>query len=86
MSSGPNAFLDINGEVCPMTYVRTKLKLEELVPGAVLEIKLKGDEPKRNIPRSAVEDGHRVVSLEPLSDGTWKLLLKKEERGPDAHR
>ncbi len=74
------ATLDITREVCPMTYVRTKLKLESLQAGAVLEIFLKGDEPLKNVPRSAREEGHEVLSLEARPDGTHRLLLRKQGR------
>lgn len=71
----PDQTIDITGEVCPMTYVRVKLALEKLEPGRLLEVWLKGDEPLKNIPRSARDDGHEVVSLEPL-EGRSRLLLR----------
>jgi tRNA 2-thiouridine synthesizing protein A len=70
--------LDITREVCPMTYVRTKLALEALDEGAVLEVVLRGDEPLRNVPRNARDEGHEVLSLEPRGDGTHRLLLRKQ--------
>ena len=73
-----SATLDITREVCPMTYVRTKLRLEALAPGALLEVLLKGDEPLRNVPRSAREEGHEVLSLEALPSGVHRLLLRKQ--------
>jgi TusA-related sulfurtransferase len=60
-----------------MTYVRTKLKLESLSEGAVLEVLLKGDEPLKNVPRNAREEGHEVLNLEARPDGTHRLLLRK---------
>ncbi len=71
------ATLDITREVCPMTYVRTKLKLEALADGAVLEVLLRGEEPLRNVPRSAREEGHEVLALDARADGTHRLLLRK---------
>ena len=71
------ATLDITREVCPMTYVRTKLKLETLERGALLEVLLRGTEPLRNLPRSAREEGHEVVSLEALEGGVHRLVLRK---------
>jgi tRNA 2-thiouridine synthesizing protein A len=73
----PEAQVDITRECCPMTYVRTKLRLEALAPGALLEVLLRGDEPVRNVPRAAREEGHEVVSLEERHDGVWRLLLRK---------
>ena len=74
------ATLDITRDVCPMTYVRTKLKLESLPPGTLLEVLLKGDEPLKNVPRSARDEGHEVVSLEPRGDGTYRLVVRKQGR------
>jgi tRNA 2-thiouridine synthesizing protein A len=73
----PRAVVDIRAEVCPMTYVRTKLALESLEPGQVLEVRLRGDEPRRNVPASALEEGHAVLSLIPQADGSDVLLLRK---------
>lgn len=77
----PAASVDITREACPMTYVRTKLKLEGLGDGAVLEVLLRGEEPLKNVPRSARDEGHEVVSLEPRADGSWRLLIRKQRRG-----
>src|SRR5690606_37554986 len=81
--SEPALRIDITAEVCPMTYVRTKLALERDGPGAQLEILLRGDEPLRNVPRSAREEGHQVVSFDPIGDGTWRLILRKHIPEPE---
>jgi TusA-related sulfurtransferase len=73
--------LDITREVCPMTYVRTKLALEALEEGEVLEVLLRGSEPLRNVPRSAREEGHEVLALEPHGEGVHRLLLRKHGKG-----
>lgn len=72
----PDAVVDITREVCPMTYVRVKLALEGLVAGQTLEVLLRGAEPLKNVPRSARDDGHEVISLEALDDGRSRLLLR----------
>lgn len=74
--SPPGALIDITREVCPMTYVRVKLAVEALEDGATLEVILRGSEPLLNVPRSAREDGHEVLSLQPLGDGTARLMLR----------
>ena len=71
--------LDITREVCPMTYVRTRLALDRLAPGQMLMVRLSGEEPRRNVPRTAVEQGHVVISQKDNSDGTTSVLLR---RGP----
>ena len=77
-NKGP-ALLDITGQVCPLTFVHTRLRLERMGPGEVLEIRLKGAEPLANIPRSLADEGHQVLSLElePGADGIHRLTVRK---------
>jgi tRNA 2-thiouridine synthesizing protein A len=71
-----DAVLDITNEVCPMTFVKTKLKLETLEPGQHLELILNDGEPLRNVPRSLKEEGHRIVGTK--KDGTkFHLIVEK---------
>ncbi len=46
-----------------MTFVRTKLRLERMRPGEVLSVRLRGDEPLRNVPRTAREEGHLILGI-----------------------
>jgi tRNA 2-thiouridine synthesizing protein A len=71
--------LDIRSEFCPMTFVRTRLALDKMQPGQVLRVRLKGAEPLANVPRTAREQGHEVISLEDDGEGGTVLLLR---RGP----
>ena len=78
VSSGPaDQYLDITNEVCPMTFVKTRLALDRLTPGQTLLIRLRGNEPSRNVPRTAVEQGHTVLSQHERPDGTTDLLLRR---------
>ncbi len=72
--------LDITGDVCPITFVRTKLMIEGMKPGMVAEVRLNEGEPLHNVPRSIREHGHRILSLEPedVAAGVWRLVLRKE--------
>ncbi len=73
----PDQQLDITGEVCPMTFVRTRLALDRMSPGQTLLVRLRGEEPLRNVPRTAQEQGHEVLSLETGPDGITRLLLRR---------
>ena len=44
-----------------MTWVRTKLALERLAPGEVLEVLCPPGEALESVPRSAREAGHAVT-------------------------
>ena len=75
-------FLDITAEVCPLTFVKTKLLLERMAPGEVAEVRLRGAEPLENVPRSVRDHGHAVLSFEPeKSDGgaddVHRLLIRR---------
>lgn len=59
-----------------MTYVRVKLAIETLDSGARLEVLIKGEEPLKNVPRSAREDGHEVLSLLPHEGDVHLLILE----------
>ena len=69
--------LDISNEVCPMTFVRTRLALERMAPGQTLLVRLRGAEPLRNVPRTAREQGHEIISLDTDTDGISRLLLRR---------
>ena len=72
-----NGYLDLKGVSCPTNFVKTKLKLEEMQSGEVLEIIVDDGEPMQNVPRSIKEEGHKIIKLEKLPDGSFKLLIKK---------
>ena len=65
--------LDVTSETCPMTYVKTKLKLEELQVGDILEVLVNPGEPLRSIPRSAEEAGYKIIDI--LSHGDKHLIV-----------
>jgi len=73
--------LDITAEICPLTFVKTKLLIEKMSSGELLEVRLRGIEPLRNVPRSVKELGHDIVSLLPENEeetnGTYILTIKK---------
>ncbi len=74
----PDHFLDITSDVCPITFVKTKLLMERMRSGEIAEVHLPPGEPLENVPRSVCEEGHIVLSLEP-DTGTdiYILLIQK---------
>ena len=71
--------LDITGEPCPMTFVRTRLQLDRMNPGEVLRVRFRGDEPRRNLARSLAEQGFGVLEVAELPDGEGMLRIRKPE-------
>lgn len=78
----PDYTLDITGEVCPLTFVKTKLLIEKMAPGQVAEVRLKGAEPLGNVPRSVRDLGHEIMSFTAengeASDGVHRLVIRKK--------
>lgn len=69
--------LDITGDYCPITYVKTKIALEKILPGERLAVILRDGEPLENVPRAAAEDGHRVVEIVEVRDGIYRVVIEK---------
>lgn len=72
------SFLDITRDVCPMTFVRTRLALDKLSSGDTLVILLCGEEPSRNVPRTLVEQGHTVLEQTAALNGIVTLRVLKK--------
>lgn len=69
--------VDITDVVCPTTFVKAKVALEELDDGQILAIKMNDGEPVGNVPRSIKEEGHQILKLIDNKDGTFTLIVKK---------
>ncbi len=69
--------VDITDVVCPVTFVKAKVALEELEDGDILSIRLNDGEPVQNVPRSIKEEGHKVLKLTDNGDGTYELIVRK---------
>ena len=76
-AAAPAQILDITREVCPMTFVRTRLALDRLAPGQTLLVLLRGEEPRLNVPRTAAAQGHQVLSQDDGADGITRLMLRR---------
>ena len=54
--------VDITDVVCPMTFVKAKVAMEELEIGQVLAVTMNDGEPVQNVPRSFKEEGQQISS------------------------
>ena len=71
--------VDITEKVCPLTFVKAKVAIDELEDGEVIAIRMNDGEPVQNVPRSIKEEGHQVLKLVNNEDGTYNLIVKKVE-------
>ena len=71
--------VDITDVVCPVTFVKAKVALEELDDGQVLAIHMNDGEPAQNVPRSMKDEGHQILKLKDNGDGTYDLFVRKAQ-------
>lgn len=69
--------LNLQGEVCPYTFVKSKLALEVMQPGQVLRVTVDNDESAANVPRSMQNEGHNVLGVTKLNDKDWQIVVRK---------
>ncbi len=69
--------LDIRGEVCPFTFVKSKLVLEQMELGQVLRVVLDYPPSVENVPKSMKEEGQEVLAINKLDNQTWEILIRK---------
>lgn len=60
----PDARLDLRGTPCPINFVRTKLRLEQMPSGSLLEVWLDPGEPIEQVPDSLVMEGYAIENIE----------------------
>ena len=71
--------LDITLDICPMTFVKTKLELEEMEPGQLLEVLVREGESLENVSRSCTAEGHEVVGRQRTerNPAHWRLTIRR---------
>lgn len=73
----PDRVIDLQGDVCPITFAKTKIALEEMEVGQVLLVRLDYEPATRNVPRSAAMYGDEVVGVRDAGPGLWEVVLRK---------
>lgn len=73
----PVETLDLRGEVCPYTFLKTKLALEDLGPGTVLRVVVDNEPSARDVPRSVEGAGHAVLAVESPGAGLWTIVVRR---------
>jgi tRNA 2-thiouridine synthesizing protein A len=69
--------LDIRGDICPITFVKTKLTIERMAQGQLLKVLIDYAPSAENVPRSLEHEGHEVVSLTESEGPLWTLVVRK---------
>ena len=70
--------IDIRGQVCPYTFVRSKLAIEKMNVGEVLEIILDHKAAVENVPKSMENEGQKVLLVEQTGEKEWRIVVRKD--------
>ena len=69
--------IDLIGEICPMTFVKTRLELDKINYGEKLKVFYGTKEAKINVPKSLEELGHKVLETKNIEKNKFYLLIEK---------
>lgn len=72
----PDAQLDLRGTPCPINFVRTKLRLQQMQPGELLEVWLDAGEPIEQVPDSLTMAGYQIEQIRDCSN-YFSLLVRR---------
>jgi TusA-related sulfurtransferase len=59
-----DVILDLRGTPCPLNFVRTKLRLQQMSSGSLLEVWLDPGEPIAQVPDSLSMNGYQIEEVE----------------------
>ncbi|MDP6346882.1 MAG: sulfurtransferase TusA family protein [Dehalococcoidia bacterium] len=76
-TAGVDVELDLKGEICPYTFVKSKLELEEMELGQVLRVVVDHRPAVENVPRSMKNEGQEVLAIEQVNDTDWEIIIRK---------
>jgi len=69
--------LDIRGITCPITFVKSKLKLESMASGQVLKVLIDYEPSAINVPRSLANEGNEIIGITEAAGPLWTLVVRK---------
>ncbi|WP_028950697.1 sulfurtransferase TusA family protein [Sulfurihydrogenibium subterraneum] len=71
--------LDLKGEVCPFTFVKSKLIMEQMEKGQILRVILDYKPSVENVPKSMEMEGQKVLAVNQIGDNLWEVIVRKEK-------
>lgn len=69
--------LNLKGEVCPYTFVKSKLALEDMEVGQVLQVIVDHLPAVENVPRSMKNEGQQVLNICQVNDTDWCITIRR---------
>jgi len=69
--------INLVGEICPMTFVKTKLAMEKIENNKMLKFIYDSEEAKINVPKSIKEIGHSIIEIKNIDEKKFYIIIKK---------
>ena len=69
--------LNLKGEICPMTFVKTKLAIERLNSGERIKVIFNSSEAKINVPKSLKELNYKVITINDIDENNFYIVIEK---------
>ena len=69
--------IDLLDEICPMTFVKTKLAIERINQGERIKVFFNSQEAKTNVPRSLSEVNHKIIAIKNIDKEKFYIIIEK---------
>ena len=69
--------INLKGEVCPMTFVKTRLALEKVDYGERIKVIFDSKEAETNVPKSLGELNHKIIQIDKLDRKNFYIIIEK---------
>jgi len=69
--------IDLLDEICPMTFVKTKLAIERINQGERIKVIFNSQEAKINVPRSLSEVNHKIIAIKNIDKEKFYIIIEK---------
>ena len=69
--------IDLLDEICPMTFVKTKLAIERINQGERIKVIFNSQEAKINVPKSLSEVNHKIIAIKNIDKEKFYIIIEK---------
>ena len=69
--------IDLLDEICPMTFVKTKLALEQVNQGERIKVVYNSQEAKTNVVKSLNEIDHKIITIKNIDKEKFYIIIEK---------
>ena len=69
--------IDLLDEICPMTFVKTKLAIERINQGERIKVIFNSQEAKINVAKSLSEVNHKIIAIKNIDKEKFYIIIEK---------